>query len=82
MIADWKPIKDAPKEPTYEYGATGIWILGANDTESRVIRWTTQYPCTEGCWMFAYEPTDYIDGIQIFHPTHWDYLPVLPKKGE
>lgn len=35
-----------------------------------------------GCWMFAYEPSDYIDGIQKFNPIHWMPLFSPPKTEE
>jgi hypothetical protein len=72
----WKPIESAPKN---EHGVDK-WILGVDKfSEIKVIRWTTEYP-SDGEWMFAYEPNDYIAGIQGFNPTHWMELPVSPHK--
>ena len=65
----------APKGATLESPCTEHWILGINaDNEQRVIRWCMEYPCTEGCWMFAYAPTDYIDNIQKFKPVGWIHM--------
>lgn len=69
----WKDISKATKD-------TDTWILGYNGHEQRVIRWCTEYPLSEGCWMFAYSPSDYIDGIQQFKPTHYMDLPKPPVK--
>lgn len=79
MINEWKDIKTAPKEPLHEHGSYGKWVLGADKREIRVMRWTTAYPETKGCWMYASAPTDYIDDILSFEPTHWMELPELPK---
>ena len=77
----WRPIESAPK-PSTKDPHEKIWILGINRFgEQRVIRWCTEYPCNEGVWMFAYEPTDYIDGIQTFKPTFWMPLPDAPKQN-
>lgn len=74
----WYPIDCAPKGD-YPGGSQGeLWILGKNKWgEQRVIRWCNEYPCHDdkACWMFAYEPTDYIDGIQEFYPVEWMPLP-------
>lgn len=84
MKDEWKLIKDAPKnnpegEAMDRY--CGPWILAANNHEARVCRWTTEYPLTKGGWMYAYEPTDYIDNIKTFEPTKWQEL-VLPNGKE
>lgn len=76
----WKPIEDAPKksEPLVEGGCdfTGPWILARDRfKEARVIRWTTEYPCDRGVWMYAYAPTDYIDNILEFNPVEWMEIP-------
>jgi len=75
MKVDWKPISEAPKNDDYY---TGPWLFGRNKyDEYRVIRWTTEYPCTEGCWMYAYsydQELDYSE-IQEFDPVEFDYLP-------
>lgn len=76
---NWQPIKTAPKGATERHPCKEHWILGTNGREQRVIRWCLEYPCSEGVWMYAYEPSDYIDGIQQFYPTHWMPLPDLPK---
>ena len=68
----WNEIKTAKKDES-------TWVLGVdNRGEQRVIRWCTEYP-SEGCWMFAYEPNEYISGIQEFNPSHWMELPKPPK---
>ena len=75
----WEPIETAPKGATPSDPCREHWILGVNHSrEMRVIRWCMEYPHSEGCWMFAYEPDDYIDGIQTFSPTHWMPLPPPP----
>jgi hypothetical protein len=75
----WQPIETAPKGATPENPCHEHWILGVNRAgEQRVIRWCLEYP-SRGEWMFAYIPTDYIDGIQSFDPTHWMPLPEPPK---
>lgn len=74
MKVDWKPIKEAPKN--YVDSVHGPWIFAKNEWgEYAVVRWTIEYPATEGAWMFAYEPDDYINGIQKFDAIEWDYLP-------
>ena len=79
----WQPIETAPKGATPENPCREHWILGVDDRgEQRVIRWCIEYPCTEGVWMFAYAPSDYIDGIQWFHPTHWMPLPPPPTNDQ
>lgn len=80
---DWKDIKDAPKTSGDDV-YTGPWIMGINRfNEQRVIRWTTEYP-SDGMWMFAYVPNDYIAGIQSFDPTEWKELsdPPVRDKGK
>ena len=75
----WRDISTAPKGATKEDPCKEHWILGVNHVgEQRVIRWCMEYPCSEGVWMFAYEPTDYIDNIQEFNPSHWMPLPSAP----
>jgi hypothetical protein len=75
-VAPWLPMKDAPKGATPENPCKEIWILGANKFgEQRVIRWCMEYPCNDGCWMFAYAPTDEVDIIQEFDPVKWMPLP-------
>jgi hypothetical protein len=72
----WRSMETAPKGATAEQPCREHWILGKNHIgERRVIRWCTEYPCEKGCWMFAYEPSDYIDGIQEFFPEEWMPLP-------
>lgn len=75
----WLPIESAPKGATSENPCREHWILGTDGRECKVIRWCMEYPCSEGVWMYAYEPADYIDGIQQFYPTHWMPLPSLPN---
>jgi hypothetical protein len=66
----WQPIESAPKGATAENPCGEHWILGIDaNGVMRVIRWCMEYPQHEGCWMFAYEPHDYIDGIQTLRPT-------------
>lgn len=75
----WQDISTAPKGATVDNPCKEEWILGANQLgEIRVIRWCMEYPCSEGVWMYAYAPSDYIDGIQEFNPTHWMPLPEKP----
>jgi hypothetical protein len=77
----WQDIKSAPKGATVDNPCKEHWILGVNSHgEQKVIRWCMEYPNEKGCWMFAYAPSDYIDGIQEFHPTHWMPLFESPKK--
>ena len=81
ISTSWKPIKTAPKGSSPSNPAGEHWILGINSYgEQKVIRWCMEYPCTEGVWMFAYAPTDYIDNIQTFDPEYWTELPEKPKK--
>jgi len=75
----WQPISTAPKGATEENPCREHWILGTNGRQCRVIRWCMEYPHTDGVWMFAYEPGEYIDGVQQFYPTHWMPLPDHPK---
>ena len=76
----WLDIKSAPKGATIEHPSGEHWILGVNEQgQQKVIRWCLEYP-SEGCWMFAYEPNDYIPGIQEFYPTHWMPLFDAPNK--
>ena len=81
-MSEWVDIKHAPKkDEKSDCRYTGPWILGVNKyNEQRVIRWTTEYPCSNGVWMYAYEPTDYIDGIASFQPTHFKLLDDGPHK--
>ena len=73
---NWLPIDSAPKSKDGE--CIGRWILGVDRfSEIKVIRWTNEYP-SKGEWMFAYAPTDYMDDIQGFTPTHWVELPEPP----
>lgn len=82
-MLDWQPIETAPKGATAKNPCGEHWILGIDETgEMRVIRWCMEYPYDKGCWMFAYEPNDYIDGIQTFQPTHWMPLPPPPETGK
>lgn len=71
---DWKSINSANKD-------TEKWILGCDlfRENYKVMRWSTEYPFKQGCWMFAYTPTVHINLIQEFQPTHWMELPDLPK---
>lgn len=72
----WLDISSAPKDATAEEPAKQHWILGINASgEQKVITWTMEYPMKNGCWMYAYAPTDYIDNILEFYPTHWMPLP-------
>lgn len=72
----WRDISTAPKGATAEHPCREHWILGkCAYGERKVIRWCMEYPYQEGCWMFAYEPSDYIDGIQTFCPIEWMPLP-------
>lgn len=81
-MSEWQDIKTAPKGATSKNPTKEHWILGVDKGgKQRVIRWCLEYPETDGCWMFAYSPTDYIDGIQKFYPTHWQPLPA-PPSGE
>lgn len=74
----WQPIKTAPKGATRVNPCLEHWILGIDKNgKQRVIRWCLEYP-SDGCWMFAYTPSNYIDGIQEFNPTHWMPLPDPP----
>ena len=82
VVQGWQGIESAPKGATPENPTNEHWILGFNGREQRVMRWCMEYPRSEGCWMFAYEPSDYIDGIQEFYPTHWMPLPASPLRGE
>lgn len=73
---EWRPMETAPKGSSPDNPSGEHWILGINEHgEQRVIRWCCEYPCTDGVWMFAYEPTDYIDNIQEFNPVGWMPLP-------
>jgi hypothetical protein len=75
----WHPIETAPKGATERDPCREHWILGVNKQgEQRVIRWCMEYPRSDGCWMFAYEPDSYVDGIQEFHPIYWAPLPEPP----
>jgi len=77
----WHPMDTAPKGATPENICKEHWILGIDHFgHQRVIRWCMEYPYSEGVWMFAYEPRDYIDGIQTFEPIGWK--PLLPKLEE
>lgn len=77
----WKDIGTAPKTGGDD-DYSGPWVLGIDSSdEQRVMRWTTEYPCDKGVWMFAYTPTDYIDGIQTFRPVAWMVLPKGLKGG-
>lgn len=79
----WMPIESAPKGATPQNPCNELWLLGVDaHGEQRVMRWCLEYPETSGCWMFAYEPSDYITGIQSFNPTHWMPLPPAPKRTE
>jgi hypothetical protein len=76
----WQPIETAPKGATPENPCGEHWVLGVNQSgEMRVIRWCLEYPRADGCWMFAYEPDDYIDGIQTFDAVAWMPLPAAPQ---
>ena len=80
LANQWQDISSAPKGATAEDPCKEHWILGINaHGEQKVIRWCMEYPSEKGCWMFAYAPSDYIDGIQEFHPTHWMPLFERPK---
>jgi len=76
----WQSIESAPKKRDVDYDhITGPWILGVNKFgDIKVMQWTTQYPCNEGTWSWGSIPTDYIDNIQHFYPTHWMPLPGKP----
>jgi hypothetical protein len=77
---NWQPIETAPKGATPSNPSGEHWILCCDASgQMRVARWCMEYPYSEGCWMFAYEPDDYIDGIQTIEPTHWMPLPEAPK---
>lgn len=77
----WQDISTAPKGATQDNPCKEHWILGINaNNEQRVIKWCMEYPSEKGCWMFAYSPSNYIDGIQEFHPTHWMPLFDAPKR--
>ncbi len=72
----WKSMDTAPKTGGDDGDYCGRWILAKDSSgEARVIRWTTEYPYNEGTWMYAYEPTDYIDGITRFYPVKWMEIP-------
>jgi hypothetical protein len=76
----WLDIASAPKGATQDNPCKELWIVGINAyDQQRVIRWCLDYP-SEGCWMFATSPSNYIDGIQEFHPTHWMPLAQSPKR--
>ena len=78
---DWQPIETAPKGATPENLCGEHWILGVDKHGmQKVIRWCLEYPCDRGVWMFAYAPSDYIDGVQEFDPTHWMPLPNPPSQ--
>ena len=80
VMDGWRSMDTAPKGATHRNPCREQWILGVNAIgEMRVIRWCMEYPASEGCWMFAYEPSDYIDGIQTFYPVAWMPLPASPK---
>jgi hypothetical protein len=69
-VPEWLPISLADKNEE-------VWILGIDiHNEQRVIRWCTEYPLTNGAWMYAY---DYIVGIQTFNPIAWQPLQTPPK---
>lgn len=75
-LGTWYDMSLAPKGASEDSPCKEVWILGKNKAgQQRVIRWCMEYPCPEGCWMYAYEPTDYIDGIQEFYPIAWMPLP-------
>lgn len=76
---EWQPIENAPKGATKENPCKEVWILGMNrGGEQRVIRWCMEYPETDGCWMYAYAPDEYIDGIQTFNPILFKHLDKMP----
>lgn len=80
MTNDWQDIKKAPKNQEGDR-LCGPWILGVDRfNEQRVMRWTTEYPCSEGVWMYGYGPTDYIDIVLTFEPTHFKPLEDGPHK--
>jgi len=80
-MADWQDMSTAPKGATPAHPCTEKWILGVDQWGGmRVIRWCLEYPCDKGVWMFAYEPNDYIAGIQTFKPVAWMSLPEAPKE--
>lgn len=69
-IIAWLPIATAPKGATANDPCKEHWILGIDKhKQQKAIRWCMEYPYEEGCWMFAYEPSDYISGIQTFDPV-------------
>jgi len=74
---EWKTIDSAPKIEKPDV-FTGRSILATDGRDIDVTNWTVEYPCGEGVWMRNYEPTDYIDNINYWHPTHWMELPSLP----
>jgi hypothetical protein len=68
----WRDMSTAPKPTDF----SEHWILGiAENGEQRVMRWCVEYP-SDGCWLFAYEPTDYIPGLQTILPVGWMPLPI------
>ena len=75
----WLAIDSAPKGATAENPCNEHWILGTDGRDCKVIRWCMEYPCSDGVWMYGYAPSDYIDGILEFNPTHWMALPSLPN---
>lgn len=75
----WQKMDTAPRPSDH----SEHWVHGVNaHGEQRIIRWTTEYPCSEGVWMFAYEPNDYIAGIQGFTPVLWRPLSVVDLPEE
>ena len=95
-MTKWKSIDDNPPKIGSEPDALfhGKWILGMRFIkystgpvrECKVIRWTIQYPYTDGVWMVAeYYDSDgaEIPSCETFDPTHWlDMDEELPFDGE
>jgi hypothetical protein len=74
-MTEWLDIKSAPKNDNLEE-----WIQGVNSAgQQRVITWCTDYPCDDGVWKYASAPSEYIDNILEFYPTHWKPLDKGPK---
>ena len=80
MTTPWMKIETAPKGSSPSNPCGEHWVLGVNSHgEVRVIKWTHEYPCGGGVWMYAYSPSDYIDGMQTFDPVYWMPIPQLPS---